>query len=302
MSIRELILKNKNDISEKSLKVYTDNIIRLLKKLNTNNINIFLDTDKIIDLLNNYKSLTKRNYLNSIIVLLLNNEKFNDVILLYQNIRDDLNNEYDTQQRTREKTDKQKKNWISLEDILNVRNKIYDELRNNKDYNNNIQKYFILSFYLCFPLRNDLYNVKIIKRDEFLKLDIDDKENNNYLINDELPFLSIGDYKTSKKYGNKILYINGDLKIILNNYLETNPTNNLIYDIKNPNLEMTTNKFTILFKNIFKPYYPNKNIGTTMIRHIIISDKFNDTLEKMEQLSSIMGHSLSTQSSIYCKK
>jgi len=48
--------------------------------------------------------------------------------------------------------------------------------------------------------------------------------------------------------------------------------------------------------------YIDKKISTTMIRHIIPSEKFAKKNKEQSELASIMGHSIATQNLIYVKK
>ena len=89
MNIEEIIKTQKPNLSLKSLKSYIKNIEKILKDTKSNNLDVFKNIEVITKFLDERKSyLTKRNYLNSIIVLLQHDTKaYNKEITLYQKIR-----------------------------------------------------------------------------------------------------------------------------------------------------------------------------------------------------------------------
>ena len=132
--IMQHITQNKPDISPSSLKSYAHHIRRLQKSQNEYTLEIFLDYDKVIDTLGKFKSyLTKRNYLNAIIVLLLNNPLFAKVITKYQALRDTYNTQYETEQRTCVRSEKQEKNWITTAEIDVIKKALEKEIEENNN-------------------------------------------------------------------------------------------------------------------------------------------------------------------------
>ena len=65
----------------------------------------------------------------------------------------------------------------------------------------------MLSFWIEYPLRNDLSNTKVITKRTFNALTEDQKLENNYLVRDKIPFVSIAKYKTVKTFGVKTILI-----------------------------------------------------------------------------------------------
>ena len=65
---------------------------------------------------------------------------------------------------------------------------------------------------------------------------------------------------------------------------------------------MTPNNYTKFVKSIFTDY--DKNISTSMIRHIIVSDLYDldkETESSKKELAYKMGHTTNTASTIYAK-
>ena len=299
----ELTIKtNKPEISDNSLISYTKNLFRIMKRFKTDDVEILKDYEKVILKLESFTKsyLTKRNYLNSIIVYLLNSN--HESLKQYQELRDSLNDKYKNEQSTKEKSVKQIKNWLSLDEI----NKIVDDLKekikinDDKDLEQNIQYLFMLIFWLNFPLRNDLQNTILIHKhyyDRLLNVEIN---KNNYLVHgNTFPFLSISQYKTVKKYGIKKIKFNNDVNQIYKIYSKINKSRYLLYNIKD-NTAMTSGDITNSFNKLFSKY-TDKKISTTMLRHIILSEKFGKIVNEMDEMSDIMGHSSQTQQQIYIK-
>ena len=48
--------------------------------------------------------------------------------------------------------------------------------------------------------------------------------------------------------------------------------------------------------------YLGKSISTTMIRKIVVSDKFADIKKEQAELADVMGHDVGTQNAVYVKE
>mgnify|MGYP003131945310 CR=1 FL=1 len=303
--------KFKPDLSDKSLKVYTNTINKILKDLNgCDDLECLKNTKEVIKYLDNknVSFLTKRNYYNTIIVFMQAKEMNTDIIKVYQDKRDKLNDEYMDFQKSGKKSEKQQKAWASLNELIDVKNKLKKEtdIINKKDkYNKKdlqtIQNYFILTFYLDTPLRNDLNNTKVIKLNQYNKLSNEDKNSFNYMVYGNKNFLSLSQYKTAKKYGLKIINLNNDtIRAFRLWYDKFNPNKDYLLINLNTNEPMTSHQLTITLTKLFKKYL-NKNISTTMLRHIVLSEKFGDVKKEMEDMAEKMGHDVNTQQQIYVK-
>ena len=95
VNLIEIIKTNRPAIVQSSLTAYVNNIKKLHEKMyktkEVDSLEWVADYDKVIKYLDgNIKSyLTVRNFLNALIVLLLNNDKYKDALVSYQNKRDD---------------------------------------------------------------------------------------------------------------------------------------------------------------------------------------------------------------------
>jgi len=298
INIEEKILKTKPNLAVKSLKSYVGNVKKIVEHSGEDNLNVFNNVENVVNYINTKKSyLTKRNYLNSVIVLLQadkdeNQHLINDYVI----IRDEYNERYKMEQATGVKTDKQIKNWITISQIY----EIIKDLEQNLNEEQNMIWHFMLNFWLNYPIRNDLQYTEIITKRKYDNLLNSEIKKKNYFVLDDRPFLSLSQYKTCKKYGVKKIYINNNMKKILLKYLAVNPTKYILYNKdKSP---MSSQDITANFQSLFHKYYPKKNISTNMLRHIISTEKFGKTIDQMTKLANIMGHDLGTQQKIYIKK
>jgi site-specific recombinase XerD len=83
----------------------------------------------------------------------------------------------------------------------------------------------------------------------------------------------------------------------LTNYKKANDINNDWMLLTKNNNKMTRNDFTYFVKSIFEPL--GKNISTTMIRKIIVSNLY--PVEQMKALAHTMGHDIGTAMEYYAK-
>jgi hypothetical protein len=204
---------------------------------------------------------------------------------------------------TSEKTDKQKENWIDWKDIVDLnkaqRGKMI-EFANKKSLSHSeaetLLQTLILSLYTCIqPRRNqDYLDMMVVK-----KWSEDLPKDKNYLDLTGAQFV-FNKYKTAKKYGAQIVKIPNDsdnpLMDVLVAYLKHNPEfkttkgktpTHFILSVDGK--PMTAgNSITRILNRIF-----GKKVGSSMIRHIFLSNKYDIT--EMEKDSLAMGHSIEEQ-------
>ena len=136
-------------------------------------------------------------------------------------------------------------------------------------------------------MRNDLSNlIKISKRD-YNKLTDKQKEDNNYLVIEKtaLKFI-MNDYKTSKKYKEKVINVPKDLEKILRMYMKKNGSSENLFPISRNAMSQAL----------------IKSISTTMIRKIVASELLGDVVKAEKELSNKMGTDIDTIKSVYVKK
>lgn len=291
------ILKEKG-IKDKTLKIYFDNVKRLNDRKPIVSLKFLRNTNKIIDKISGFSIPTQKNYLNSILMVLNDNPEYQKEIDEYQFMFNELFSEIKAFSNTHQKTEREEKNWCSLQDLKNVLN-IYKNLnrgiekRNeitDKEYEN-LQMYLILALYLLQPPRRleDYSNMKIIKsRNEI-------QPNQNYLvvISRNIKYFVIGYYKTREIYGTKEIKVPSKINTILNIFLKFNNYGYLI--VNKQKQPMTSNQ---LGKKISLGIMEEtgKRVCVNMIRKIFLSENIDLQEERRKQaLAEAMAHNTNTQ-------
>jgi hypothetical protein len=136
--------------------------------------------------------------------------------------------------------------------------------------------------------------MRVLTPKQFSQIPLKEKDANNYLVgNNRVKYtFYINDYKTRKTFGNKVIDIPKELNREIRKYLRYNTSG---YFITNSKYEpISANGITKLFTKMFQTHY-NKNISTSMLRHIYLSSKYKDDLVEKQKDSHNMGHSLDQQ-------
>jgi integrase len=199
-----------------------------------------------------------------------------------------------------EKSEKQEENMIPWEDIKKKASELREEISSYPltkkliaDEFNKITDCFILSLYTEIqPRRNaDYHFMCVVKKDG--KTAPTDK---NYYDMKEGKFY-FNKYKTAKKYGQQVIDVPDSLKSLIELYLKFHPlakgkwTNIPLLVTKDGEAYKNTNEITRKLNRIFK-----KKIGSSLLRHIFLSDKYADNTKERQMDSEAMGHSVSQQS------
>jgi hypothetical protein len=300
----ETIKKSRPNIKDSTIKMYVSNLNKLKKIFDKDDFAFLKNINNVKEKLEDKHFTTQRNYYDSIIILLMALDKDNKLIEQYNEVRDELNAKYLENQQSGVISEKQKNNFISLVELKDMINKIKNDLQlpklkkketlSSQEYKL-LQAYVILEILVRIPMRNDLSNLIKITKKEYNKLTDKQKEENNYLVMEKTAMQFImNDYKTSKKYKEKIINIPKDLEKIIRMYIRKNGTSKVLFPLSRNALSQ------LLIKTSKK--YLNKSISTTMIRKIVASDLLSDVKEKEKELENKMGTDIDTIKSVYVKK
>ena len=303
----ELIKKARPNIKDSTIKMYVGNLNKLKNIFESDDYGFLKDIDKVKDKLSERHFTTQRNYYNSIIILLMAQDKDKKLIDQYNTIRDELNAKYLENQQNGVISAKQKDSFISIDELRSFVDKIRVDLDipklKKKDTIPEKEKkllmvYVILSILIENPMRNDLSQMKIIVgKKGYNNLSDTDKKGSNYLVveKNNAKFI-LNDYKTSKKYAEKIINISKPLEKIIRMYMRINKLGNgdTLFPISRNGISQ------LLIKTSKK--YINKNISTTIIRKIVASHLLKDVKEIEQKLSNKMGTDIETIKSVYVKK
>tara|TARA_R110002096_G_scaffold11794_1_gene43164 strand:+ start:436 stop:1395 length:960 start_codon:yes stop_codon:yes gene_type:complete len=312
-------ITDKRNIKPNTLRAYIINIRKLQEKLEPNkeftNLDFLKKKDKVLDLIDDLKLSTRKNYIASIIVALSSDEKrYEKPLEEYRDYLDGIAKLYKEQIEEQSKSETEKENWVSLQKLRKVMTNYKREIMERdllkkdptkltKKEFDLIQKWVVSSLYILDdnpPMRLD-YTMKNISRTEYDKLTKEQKDENNYLVvsSRNKKFFSFGQYKTDKIYGTKRIDVGSKLNTILNVWLKINKSGNLILNSRSE--PITSNGLTKYLNKVFAPS-GKSNISATLIRHIFISEKVGDPkLQEKKELADKMGHSVNQQE-LYNKK
>jgi hypothetical protein len=301
----EDLLRNKG-LSNSSIALYCRNLEKLNNDMPLKNINFLGDIENIKEKLRNYKPNTRRGYYISITACLNalqpSIKKAGKLYKEYYRLMIDEAKKI-KETPTDEMNDNQKENWISWVDVKNKYDELIskvDKFINNKEINehqyNDLLSLMVLSlYYYNPPRRNQDYQIMNIVKIYSDVLPID----TNYLDYDGNEFI-FNVFKTSKKEGQIKIKIDTDLKNIITKYLKFHPlikgkklakTSNIPFLVYyDGSLLDKVNSITRILNKIF-----DKKIGSSMLRHIYLSDKYGDLLKEQKEDAIKMGHSVSMQ-------
>lgn len=310
MNITELIQKSRPNLKESTIKQYERQLKTLQNIFDTDNFDFIDDIEKVKDALSDKHFTTKRNFYNSIIVLLNAQNKDKTLIDKYTEIRDELNQKYLEQQQSGKITEKQSDNFISKDELLNMLSKMEKEIKNNKlkskkqltaDEVELLTQYTIFTFLINLPIRNDLAGMKYINKTTYNKTTNED--DTNYLVKDKSKmFVVLNNYKTKGVFGSKVIDIPKSVEKILKMFIKiTQKDFGDVLFLNRRNEPISRNGLSqFLLKTSQK--YLDKNISTTMIRKIVFSNEFMEKNKLQKKLADVGGHSVNTQNLIYVKE
>jgi len=282
------IKSNRPNLSSSSLRTYGYVLKKLLGQLDIEEKDFkkILDhPQKVLEILKDQTPQSRKTTLAVLISLFGRNEKTD--LFHNQMLRDA--QKYNDILKSQNKTTKQTENWMSWAEVQKVYNDLYKHLNplwkkqklSKKDLLNLVDLIMLSVYVLIPPRRSTDYVLMKIKNYT---------EKDNYLDLKKGEFV-FNQYKTAKTYGQNIVKIPTKLKTLLKKWVAVNPTDYLLFDSKMSPL--TQSRLTIKLNNIF-----DKNISSSLLRHIYITDvvlKDAPKITELEKVASQMGHSTSAQ-------
>lgn len=315
----EIINKLKaKELSDSSIKLYLSILKNLNDKREIKDFKFLSNPKKILDKIKDYKITTQRNVIIAIVSVLKN--LGNDLYKSYYDLMINMNKKIEDEAKENKKSDTQKENWIKWDEVKAK----FDELKSKNKMPKNISESqydnlldtVILGLYVLLPPRRnkDYLQMKVSKDGKGLddKYNWLDMKKNQFIFNN---------YKTEKTYGQQIIDVPAELMDILKKYNKYRKDDdaNLKSDSSdflpqkrdskrvsssdgyllvkfNGDRLVSDNSLTRRLNKIF-----GKNISSSMLRHIYLSDKYKDVKEQMKDDAIKMSHSVSQQKD-YIKK
>ena len=294
-------LCEKKGFSESTANAYVRTLYTLNDKKTFKNLAFLRKTEDILKKISEYAETTQRSMLAAIVSVLgaVNKTSYKTLLKLYQSKMLEKVNEAKGID-AHDKTEKQKDNWIKWEEVEKISDDLHKTatgLQTKKSLTSaeadRLMQALVLSLYVCIqPRRNqDYLDMMVVKK---WKDDMPHDVNYLDLTGEQFIF---NKYKTAKKYGEQKLPIPESLMEVLVLYLKHHrlykeckgkqPVPFLVVEDKPLK---AVNSITRILNRIF-----GKKVGSSMLRHIFLSNKYEGILEEQTADSAAMGHSLDQQ-------
>ena len=306
-NIKDMIQKSRPNLKPVSVNQYYVQLKKLQNIFDTNDYKFLNKPNNVKDKLQNLHFTSVRNMYNAIIILLLalNKDKtYDKLIEEYSEMRDELNSKYEEENKSGIISEKQKPNFVTMKEIEDMIAELKQEvniLKKKKTLTKSdistLRAYVLFSMLSKIPTRNDASNMLYISQTAYKRLTDEEKQQNNYLVNQRNNMKFIYNvYKTSKKYGENVISVPTELKPILRLYLKL-----MNYKIGDNIFPLTRNAISQLLIKTSKRLI-GKNISSTMIRKSYMSSKYGKMKSEMESDAKLLMHDVNVGQSIYTKE
>tara|TARA_R110002050_G_scaffold300762_1_gene472321 strand:+ start:11659 stop:12624 length:966 start_codon:yes stop_codon:yes gene_type:complete len=310
-NLKETLKKSRPNAKDNTIKQYESNLRKLQNMAgDTKGYDFLKKPDAVMKLIEDKHFTTIRNYINAVVILLMalnSDDKYDKLLEEYISIREDLSKQYDDQNSSGKISEKQSKSFVPLKDVVDMINRMGDDLKGYKKKDELsakdmmlLQVYIIFQIHVRLPMRNDLAGAESIKKTQYNKLSEEDKKAKNYLVVEKASmFFVLNKFKTSAKYEELRFDVPKDLEKLLRSYLRINGMGVLFKS--STGKELSRNQLSQTLIKYSKRYMDGKSISTTMLRKIVLSDLFADKNKKQKEMAKITGHSVETMNDVYIK-
>jgi hypothetical protein len=286
-TILELIKENKPNLSAGSLRTYHSILKNIYKRVYPDDDNIDIRKFKNCNDFVNHLKDEKPNIRKTILAALLTVYHCDQ----YKTLMTKDTIDHNEILKNHLKTDDQVENWVTQDDIKNLYTqheqnvfkmfKMKNLSPKNIQY---IQQFIILCLTsgLYIPPRRSLDWTE-------LKWKNYDRETDNFY---DKRYFVFNKYKTSKFYKTQKVEVPLKLKLIINKWIQMNPTEYLLFDKNNNKLN------AVKLNQRINSLFGGKKISVNLLRHSYITDLYLDkpfsSLGEMKDRASKMGHNLET--------
>jgi hypothetical protein len=321
--IKETILKNRPELSEKSVNQYASNVSSTLKsmKLEFSLEDILKKHEQIFDFLKNkYSDITFRNKLNSFFILFGTEDKLKhkDIFDKWTNERNQITQNYIDEHKDKERSSNEVSNWINKNEyskVLDNESKIINKIYKTNDFSqmniNKITNYMIACFFEELNIRADLENVLIVND----PLEMKNKTKNYFILRKTKPkyTLILNEYKTAKTNGSLSIDVDTKrlnkelpryLKMLNNHVIQKDGLKYLFWNVGLTDT-IRQSQISTQFKNFFLER-TKKTFTIQLNRKRLISEderyiKLNELKEELQNVAKDSGHSVNVAESLYFK-
>lgn len=292
MQFREIIeteLKQRRpNLNSSSLKTYVSILFNLHKKLDTTEetLDWFNDDVKILDFLKEKAPQTRKTVLSALFVLTANENYQKQMI-------DDckMTNEM---YKSQKKSQKEEDNWMSSSEIKEIYDDLYQRVALMFSQKL-IADYTTINNFILLGCLGGVSGLSPRRSKDYTEMKIKNYTSaDNYYKAGKFHF---NVYKTANQYGEQIIDVKQkapEFFKILNKWIKVNPTEYLLFSSNKQKL--TSPQITRMLNKLL-----GKNVSSSMLRHIFLTDKYGDIQNEMEIDAKEMAHSKNTQAE-YIKK
>jgi hypothetical protein len=302
-------LQEKRDITESSADAYIRTLVLLNDKKPFKNLTFLKDVDGIVGKLGDYALSTRKNIIATIcsVLSLYQQPTYKKAYKIYSEKLKEMMKELDEKRGdTLVKTDKEKENWVDWKDVNAKRDELAKEtaaFASNKNITiqqyDKLLAYLVLCLYTYLPPRRNMdYQEMWVVRQWSDKMPTD----RNYLDLHSQRFI-FNRYKTAKSSGQQVIEIpdtdEHPLKDAIVAYLKhnahykasKNKAAEFRFLTKADGTPLTAvNAITRILNKLF-----GKKVGSSMLRHSYLSQKYGSVMEEMKQDAEMMAHDGGTQ-------
>lgn len=305
----EVIQEARPTIKSSTVTQYVVLLSQLKKMFESKDFSFLKNFNEVVDKLQDKHYTTQRNFYNAIIVLLLAIDEDKELIQEYTELRDKLNEQYAKDQGDGIISEKQKKNFATMEEINTMLSQMEKQLREKKIKTKGtltgkekelLMMYTIYNMLKYVPTRNDIAGMILTTPKNYPK---QNKEHNYLVFGRSNMYYMLNNYKTNKTYGfDKRIDLPAPLAKIVRSYIRATAK-------KSGEVLFTTSTGNPISRNVLSQMllktskkYINKGVSTTMMRKVVVSHELGEYKKKQKELADKMMHSVTMQDAVYNKE
>lgn len=288
LKLQALIRERKPTIAESTMKTYASLLKSMFYRNHTPdtvfNLEWYDNTDAVMSDIETRPEPSRRPILSAIISIYPYSQVFKDYLM-------SLAKKQQEQDNAQEMNEKQEENWEDFSDIketFKTLGKTAKDLLKLKTPLDKSQYTTCLNYVILSLTTGTIINPRRSLDWTEMKLKNFDRENDNY-IDFENKQIVFHKYKTAKNYGEQIIELPSKLSKILRRWARHNTNDYLLTSFTKKRI--SPSRLTQLINAIF-----GKNISTSMLRHIFLTEVYQDVppIVQMDERASQMAHSTAT--------
>jgi hypothetical protein len=293
MTIEEILLTNRPNLSANSVRTYKSLIANLAKQLS---IKIETPDDvishhtEILDHIKGQSAGGIKTRLSALIALVEGSEQAKETLERFGEMMQVKMKQANEEADDQKMTDKQKKAMIPWEDVLKKYHELEKEVEPlleqddlSKEQFARFQMYVLLSCMVLVEPRRSL------DWTEFKLRNVDETKDNFLRVVKRKPFLVFNTYKTAKEHGQQIVPCPPKLyKILKGEWFLKNEHDWLLMNSTQKN-KINSTQFMKLLYGFF-----GSNVSTNILRHSYLNKKYKDvpSIKEMKKTATAMGHTV----------